>query len=277
MRPRALIRIAGIVVPFLLLLSFAAGCKKAPVVIAPEIASSDEALYKLGEAQVKKDQEKALLYLRQVIDSFPKSFYAQRAKLLIADTYFRKGDEGSMVLAAAEYREFIKSYPYSPSAAYCQFQIAMTFYKKALKPGRDPSKTIQALSEFKKTVEEFPASDQSKAAQEKIKDCEQRLAAHITTIAEVYIRSRAYKASISRLSDVMTTYPDFKRMDEVYYDIGNCQLLLRQYDEAVPYLTKLISDYPKSPYVKKATALLKRIEILKKAGPVKAKVKVKAK
>ena len=101
-------------------LAIVAGCRKAPVQIAPEVAASDEALYKLGEAAIKRDTEKGLLYLRQLIDSFPKSFYAQRAKLLIADTYFKKGDEGNMILAAAEYREFIKSYPYSPSAAYCQ-------------------------------------------------------------------------------------------------------------------------------------------------------------
>jgi len=95
-------------------LTFVPGCRKKPVQISPEIAASDEALYKLGEAEMKKDSEKALLYLRQVIDSFPKSFYAQRAKLLIADTYFKKGDEGNLILAAAEYREFIKSYPFSP-------------------------------------------------------------------------------------------------------------------------------------------------------------------
>ena len=122
----------------------------------PRVASSDEALFKLGEAEIKKDTEKALLYLRQVIDSFPKSFYAQRAKLLIADAYFKKGDEGNMILAAAEYREFINLYPYSPSAAYCQYQIGMTFFGKTLKPGRDQTKTVQALAEFKKVVTAYP-------------------------------------------------------------------------------------------------------------------------
>ncbi len=96
-------------------------CKKRTAELAPEVASSDEALFKLGEAEIKKDEEKARLYLRQVIDSFPKSFYAQRAKLLIADSYFKKGDEGNLILAASEYREFISLYPYSPSAPYCQY------------------------------------------------------------------------------------------------------------------------------------------------------------
>src|SRR4030066_404246 len=119
--------------------------KEKPVEIAPEIAASDEALYKAGQEIMKKDAEKARLYFRQVIDSFPKSFYAQRAKLAIADSYFEKGDESSMILAASEYREFIQLYPYSPSASYAQYRIAMTFFRKALKPGRDQTKTNQAF------------------------------------------------------------------------------------------------------------------------------------
>jgi outer membrane protein assembly factor BamD len=239
MRPHAAIRTAGTLV-LALTLAFAAGCKKQPVQISPEVASSDEALFKLGEQAIKKDQEKGLLYLRQVIDSFPKSFYAQRAKLLIADSYFNKGDEGSMILAAAEYREFIKAYPYSPSA------------------------------EFRKTVADYPASDQAKTAQEKIKECEERLAEHVLGIAQVYVRQRAYKASIDRLTEVMTTYPDFTGMDQVYFTIGECYFRLGQDDQAVPYFTKLISDYPQSGLVKNATGRLKDIESRKKPGPGKA-------
>jgi outer membrane protein assembly factor BamD len=162
-------RTAALLLPFLVLVALAPGCRKQSISLSPDAGSSDEALYKIGEVEIKRDMEKGILYLRQVIDSFPKSFYAQRAKILIADAYFRKGDESNMILAAAEYREFIRTYPYSPSAAYSQYQIAMTFFRKMLKPGRDPSKTIQALAEFKKVLADYPASDQAKPAQERIK------------------------------------------------------------------------------------------------------------
>jgi outer membrane protein assembly factor BamD len=256
----------------LLALSLAAGAacgkKKAPA-IAPEVASSDEALYKLGEAAIKKDMDKGLLYLRQLIDAFPKSFYAQRAKLLIADAYFRKGDESNMMLAAAEYREFIRSYPYSPSTAYCQYQVGMTFYKKALKPGRDQTKTLQALEEFKRVVANYPASEQAKAAEEKIKDCERRLAEHNFTIAVQYYNQKAVRAALDRLKEVMATFPDFQRMDELYFYVGDCQFLMRQYDEASPFFLKVVSDFPKSKMVKKAQARLKEIELVKSRTPEK--------
>jgi len=256
----------AVLVPALILLGLVTGCGKKSVEISPDLASSDESLYKLGEQELKKDTEKALLYLRQVIDSFPKSFYAQRAKLLIADAYFRKGDESNMILAAAEYREFIRSYPYSPSAAYSQYQIAMTFYKKMLKPGRDPSKTIQALTEFKKVITDYPASDQAKDAQVKVQQCEERLARHSAEIAIGYYKRRGYMAAISRLSEVMTTYPNYTQLDSVYFYLGDCHFMLRQYDQAVPFFTKVVSDYPGRKLAKTATDRLEQIPKLKAAA-----------
>lgn len=265
MKKHAKVKTLAALLPLLIMLGLAAGCHKKTVEITPDLASSDEALYRMGEAEMKKDTEKALLYLRQIMDSFPKSFYAQRAKLLIADAYFRKGDESNLLLAAAEYREFIRTYPYSPSAAYSQYQVAMTFYKKILRPGRDQSKTSQALAEFKKVITDFPASDQAKAAQEKIKDCEERLAAHSAEIAIGYNKRRAYRASISRLSEIMTSYPDYSRLEEIYYYLGDCHFMMRQYDQAVPFFTKVVTDYPRLALAKAATKRLAEIEKLKAA------------
>ena len=265
MKKHATMKTLAALLPLLIMLGLAAGCHKKTVEITPDLASSDEALYRMGEAEMKKDTEKALLYLRQIMDSFPKSFYAQRAKLLIADAYFRKGDESNLLLAAAEYREFIRTYPYSPSAAYSQYQVAMTFYKKILKPGRDPSKTYQALAEFKKVITDFPASDQAKTAQEKIKDCEERLASHSADIAIGYNKRRAYRASISRLSEIMTSYPDYSRLEDIYFYLGDCHFMMKQYDQAVPFFTKVVTDYPSLALAKTATKRLTEIEKLKAA------------
>ncbi len=241
-------------------------CKPKPMEIAPEIASSDEALFKAGQEYMKKDKEKARLYFRQVIDSFPKSFYAQRAKLAIADSYFDAGDEGSMILAASEYREFIQLYPYSPSASYAQFRIAMTFFKKTYKPERDQTKTIQALAEFKKVIANFPLSEEAKEAQKKITECEERLAAHTLSIGKHYYRIKAYKASISRMTDILTDYPSFSGMDEVYFYLADAYCRSGKTEEGMPYFMKLVTDYPQSKYAKKAR---ERIEEINRSAPKK--------
>ena len=244
----------------ILLIIASVSCGKKETAIDPTIASNDELLFNSGMEAIEKDPEKGRLYLRQVIDSFPKSFYAQRAKLAIADSYFEKGDEGSMIIAASEYREFISLFPLSPSASYAQYQIGMTFYKKALKPGRDQTKTEQALVEFKKVITNYPLSDEAKEAEQKIKDCEERLAAHTLSIGELYYKRAAYKASTSRLIDILTEYPNFSEMDKVYYYLGDSYYKWNKVDESIPYFRKLITDFPQSNYAKKATERIEEIE-----------------
>lgn len=250
----------SIVILIILMIFVGPACKKKSLQIDPEIASSDEALFKTGEQFIKKDPEKARLYLRQVIDSFPKSFYAQRAKLAIADSYFYQGDEGSMLLAASEYRDFISNFPLSPSAPYAQLQIALSYFNKVLKPGRDQTKTEQALAEFKRLITEYPLSDQAKEAREKVKVCEEYLAAHVLSIGRLYFKRKAYPAVVSRLKEILSNYPTFSELDEVFFLLGETYYKMEQIEESVPYYTKLISDYPESEFAKKAQERMKEIE-----------------
>jgi len=262
--------VSGLVFIFLAIIA-AAACGAKKTVISPELASSDESLYKEGEKYLAKDPERARLFLRQVIDSFPKSFYAQKAKLAVADSYFNQKDEGNLILAASEYGDFIRQYPYSPSASLAQYRIGLCFYDKSLKPGRDQQKTVQALAEFKKVMNQYPLSEEAKLAQDKIKDCEERLAEHTFTIGNHYYRVGAYKASTERLSEILTNYPLFTGMDKVYFFLGDSYYQWSLWpnspvktDQSFPFFTKLVTDYPKSKYAEKAQERLKEIQAAQK-------------
>jgi outer membrane protein assembly factor BamD len=257
----------------LLYILFGSGCKKKQIEISPEIASSAENLYRQGERYIKKDPERARLYFRQIIESFPQDIYAQQARLSIADSYFRKGDEANMILAASEYRNFIKEYPHSPSVPYAQYQIAMTFYKKILRPGRDQEKTHLALEEFKKVLTNYPTSEEAKDAQEKILECEERLAEHTFQIGLLYYKMKSYRASVKRLADILINFPNFSRMDKVYFYLGDSFFKGKDYANATSHFTKLISDYPQSKFAKKAKKRLDKIEKLKKEAEKKAPIK----
>ena len=237
----------------------AVSCRAPKTEVTAPASSSDEALFKEGESYLKKDPERARLYFRQVIDSFPKSFFAQRAKLAIADSFYNDGDESNMILAASEYREFISLYPYSPSASYAQFRIALSFFDKTLKPGRDQAKTLQALGEFKKVLTLYPLSEEAQQARDKIKECEERLAEHTFTIGLFYFKQKSYKAAFSRLNEVLTNYPFYTGMSDVYYYLGESNYQMAKADQSVPFFTKLVSDYPKSEFALKAEARLKEI------------------
>jgi len=243
-----------------LIVMIGTGCRGTETEITPDIDSSDENLFTLGEQYVKKDPEKARVYFRQVIDSFPGSFFAQRAQLAIADSYYEKGDEGNMIIAASEYRDFILLFPLSPSASYAQYRLAMTYFRKALSPGRDQTKTKLALAEFKKVVTNFSVSEQVADSREKIRECEESLAAHNLTIGIHYYKVYALKASTTRLVEILTEYPYFSKMDKVYYYLGDSYFRWNKFEEGTPFLRKLITDYPESKYTKRATKRLQEIE-----------------
>jgi outer membrane protein assembly factor BamD len=166
-----------------------------------------------------------------------------------------------MILASSEYREFISLFPFSPSAPHAQNQIALTFYKKVLRPGRDQTKTKLALKEFKTVINKYPTSEAAKSAREKILECEERLAAHNLHIGEYYYKVYVLGAAIVRLKEIMTDYPNFSKMDKVYFYLGDSYYKAKNFEESIPYFTKLISDFPKSKLAKKAQKKLKEIEI----------------
>ena len=149
----------------------------------------------------------------------------------------------------------------------------MTSYKKILKPGRDQSRTLQALTELKKVIADYPASDQAKAAQDKIRDCEERLALHNSEIAKLYYRRRAVRAAISRFTEIMSLYPGYSRLDEVYFYLGDCHFLMNQFDQAKPFFTKVVTDYSGRKTAKKAASRLAEIERRKAAPPSAPKAK----
>jgi outer membrane protein assembly factor BamD len=140
----------------------------------------------------------------------------------------------------------------------------MSFFKKALKPGRDQTKTQQALAEFKQVVNRYDGSDEAELARERIRECEERLAEHTFSIAYLYYKRSAYKASISRLTEILTEYPNYSQMDRVYYILADSYFQARMIDQSIPYFQKLISDYPESDYAEKAVERMEEIEKIQK-------------
>lgn len=254
-----------ILIVFLLFLIVFSGCsKKKPETEPAPGTSSDEALFNLGEKWLKKDSEKARLYFRQVIDSFPQSILAQRAKLKIADSYFQHKDEGSLLIAESEYREFISMYPFSPLASYARYQVAMTFYNRMHKPGRDQTNTLRAIEEFEKLLKDYPYAKEIEDARTKLKKCKDYYTEHIYMIGLHYYKFKAYKAAINRFKEALEYNPDFSKIDRLYFYLGDSLIQTNNIEEGKAYFLQLKSSYPDSKYSKRAAKKLEKLEVKKK-------------
>jgi outer membrane protein assembly factor BamD (BamD/ComL family) len=90
-------------------------------------------------------------------------------------------------------------------------------------------------------------------------------AKHNLEIARWYLTKRkAYEGARDRLQEIIDTYPDFSRMDEVLFLTGEVHLKLGKGEKAGEFYNKLLKTYPDSEFVKKARARLDELKIEQK-------------
>lgn len=255
-----------ILFPVLLLVVFAAACgKKEKLVIDPADRTSDKKMYENAMKYIKRDPEKARLLFKEVVQLFPDSVYANKSKLGIADSYFNEKDSASLVMAAAEYQEYVNMFPFSPDAVYAKYQVGMCYYKQMRKPERDQTNTYQVIRAFEALVEQYPGTPEAEDGKKKVEQARQILGTHFFRIGYYNYRYRAYKGAIERFKQVMEEYPDFKGNDRLYYFTGRCYFDMKEYDSAASFFQRLITGHSGSTYAKKAVGYMKKITAIQSA------------
>src|SRR6266478_8236523 len=111
--------------------------------------------------------EIARLLLQNLINTYDTSEYLAKAKLAIADAWFREGGAHGRAQAEAEYKDFILFYPNMEEAAEAQEKVCEIHYLQMEKPDRDPMHAIRAEQECKQLVTQFPNSNFANAGRQK--------------------------------------------------------------------------------------------------------------
>src|ERR1700692_1937615 len=108
----------------------------------------DKVLYDRAADDVKHGRhEVGRLNLQTLINTYPDSEYLAKAKLAIADSFYKEGGTANMTQAVQAYKDFGIFFPMLPEAAYAQLQVAMTHYKQIAKPDRDRTEAKSAEEE----------------------------------------------------------------------------------------------------------------------------------
>ena len=104
----------------------------------PTPSSRTRLLYDRAIEDIKHGKhEIGRLGLQTLINTYPDSEYLAKAKLAIADSYYKEGGTSNITQAIAGYKDFIVFFPFLPEAAYAQMQVAMCNYNEMPKPDRD--------------------------------------------------------------------------------------------------------------------------------------------
>ncbi len=246
------------------------GCKsKKDITLEPDDLGSDKTIYERAKKLGKRDAEKSRLLYKEILQVYPDSIYARKAKIGIADSYFKQKDSSSLLIAASEYQEFVNLYPNSPDSIYAKFQIGRCYEKQSKSAGRDQTNTKLAIKAYESLQKMYPGTEESDKATAILKKLKKRLAFHYFGIAMSNFRLRAYKGAVNRFKQVIDDYPDFEKMDKLYYFTGSSYFKMKKKESAISFFQKIINSFPKSKYVKGSKKYIKKLMELKETGEKK--------
>ena len=241
---------------------FLGGAKRAEVVTPTGEAEPDKILYEKSLKDLEKGRyDVARLTLNVLLNTYPDSDYKEKAKLVIADSFFKQGGTSGLIQAEAEYKDFRTFFPTSEDADDAQLRIALTHYNQMEKPDRDATQAKAAEREFRAFLEEFPDSPLRDEAAQKLRDTQEILAEGNLRVANHYMILKRYEASISRTTQAIRDYPDFSRQDEALWVLGQALEKQKRVPNAGYYYGKIVSDHPLSPLVENARKKLEDLNL----------------
>ncbi|HKW88312.1 MAG TPA: outer membrane protein assembly factor BamD [Candidatus Acidoferrales bacterium] len=211
----------------LLMCFFPAGClffghkKKTPVDTSAS-AAPDKILYDRAVEDYKHGRyTESRLSLQTLINSYPDSEYLAKAKLAVADSYFKEGGIDGLTQAVQEYKDFITFFPFLDEASYAQMQVAMSHFRMMEKADRDPSQARLAEQEFQTFLLKYPKSPLVPEATQHLRDVQEVLGEADFDVARFYYIKGDFRASAGRLIELTNRYPLFSQSDRAYWMMGD--------------------------------------------------------
>ena len=213
----------------------------------------------------------ARLDLQTLLNTYPDSQYQMKAKLAIADSWYREGGTAALTQAESEYKDFITFFPNAPEAAEAQMRVGDIYFRQMDKPDRDYAKAIHAQEEYRLMLQQFPESTLVPQAKQRLREVQEVLATREADIANYYSTRENWPATIARYQTVVDTYPQFSHLDDVLVGLGDAYAaearymrslklpeagkarLVQIYDEqAAAAYTKVAVEHSASPHVEDA-------------------------
>lgn len=213
----------------------------------------DKILYEKAVREIEKGRyDVGRLTLQTMINTYPDSEFLSKSKLAIADSYYNEGGVSGLTQAEAEFRDFITFFPTSPEAPDAQYKAGMCHYRLMAKADRDRTEAKLAEAEFKEFLLKYPDSQTMPRVKRRLREVQEVLAQGDFKIARFYYSKGAMRAAQSRFQEITDRYPDFSRVDNALWYVGQSLERLRKANDSAPYYARIITDHPLSPLVEDA-------------------------
>lgn len=207
--------------------------------------------------------EIARITLNTLINTYDQSEYLAKAKLAIADSWYREGGPSGLAQAEAEYKDFILFYPTMEEAAESQEKVCMIHYKQMDKVDRDQNQALRAEDECRQLIVQFPNSKFVPETQQLLRNIQEALAEGEFMVGDFYFKRGDNSAAANRLSHLVDQYPLYSKADEALWELGQSydKLGNRFRKEEGDAYAKIVRDYPLSGFADSAKKKLQDLEM----------------
>jgi outer membrane protein assembly factor BamD len=247
------------------LLAFSAlltGCKSnADVAYKPDSNSAepDKLLYEHAMNDVQHGRMTVgRLELQTLLNTYPDSEYQAKAKLAVADSFYKEGGTTGLTQSIAEYQDFITFFPFLDEAAYAQSQIGMAHYRRMEKPDRDREEALEAEGAFQTFLTKYPNSPLFTQQQQRLREVQEVLAEGEFRIAQFYYIRGVFLSSAARLTELVDRYPLYSQADRANWMLASIYERTEHNDYAGAIYARIVKDYPLSPLAADAKAKLQK-------------------
>jgi outer membrane protein assembly factor BamD len=222
----------------------------------------DKVLYDRAAEDIKHGKhEVGRLNLQTLINTYPDSEYLAKAKLLIADSYYKEGGMANMTQAISGYKDFIVFFPFLPEASYAQLQVAMGHFKQMEKPDRDRTEAKEAESEFQTFLQKYPKDPLADKAMQHLREVQEVIAEGDYRVAYYYYTKGDKRAAAARLIGVTNRYPLYSRSDHALWMLGDIFDKAEKKEVAANYYARIVKNYPLSREAPDAKARLVAMKV----------------
>jgi outer membrane protein assembly factor BamD len=236
--------------------------------ITKDTKQPDKVLYDRAINDIEHSRyEVARITLNTLINTYDQSEFLAKAKLAVADSWYREGGSAGLAQAEAEYKDFILFYPTMEEAAESQQKICMIHYRQMEKSDRDTNQAMRAENECRELVVQFPNSAFVPATQQLLRNIQESLAEGEFLVGGFYIKRGDNSAASSRLSHLVDQYPLYSKADEALWELGQAYERLdgkgtnRFRKQAGDAYARIVKDYPLSGFADDAKKKLKDMEL----------------
>ena len=182
--------------------------------ISKDTQQPDKVLFDRAVKDVEHGRyEVARLTLNTLINTYDTSEYLAKAKLAIADSWYREGGLHGNAQAEAEYKDFELFYPTMPEAAESQKKICDIHFNEMTKADRDQNNALRAEQECRTLITQYPNSKFVPDAEQKLREVQEVLAEAEYASGIFYHNKGSHSAAANRLHGLVEQYPLYSHAD----------------------------------------------------------------